>query len=211
MSTRKNAVSTCSIKHHTHEFIWLGIAKSIIIILFGAIMTQSCLVSILYIILVIIKSGEEMKLLLSCLVLVCGMQANADSLSDILNAVGGGRNQVQSHEDYPSYPDRPGRGGEVCTASDRGWEEHRGAHFSCRECLAVHGECVETCRSPGQIQCEAHGVDRRGRLVAFYGVAQVQRRAERRAYDACSYNARNCRVVRCDQTGGTETRRNCRY
>jgi hypothetical protein len=159
-----------------------------------------------------------MKVILMSLVLICGLQASATGIEDIIGLIGGGNsNQSFPYPGEPGRPGRPGRPGypggrnEVCTANDQGYEEHRGGHFSCGECLQQHDNCIETCRSNGNIRCEAQGIDRRGRLVAFYGEAPMQRRAERQAYDACSYNARNCQVVRCDQMGGQETRRSCRF
>lgn len=54
-----------------------------------------------------------------------------------------------------------------CSAQDRGWEEHS-AHGSCRECLAKHGECVETC-DVKYVRVFGKGVDVYGRIGKFEG------------------------------------------
>lgn len=108
---------------------------------------------------------------------------------------------------YPSYPDQ---GSVVCSASDRGWEEHFGGHGSCRECLRHHGDCVETCSSQNY-DCRVDGYDRHGRLVSFFGRSSDQWRAQDEAMYNCRYNyAVNCAVVTCNQQQDVVSRRSCR-
>lgn len=110
----------------------------------------------------------------------------------------------------PRPPDynRPGNG-VVCSAVDRGWEEHSRGHYNCNDCLRYHGQCVETC-SRQSVRCEAQGYDRRGQLVRFVAQAQNRRSAENQAIQNCNYNARQCRVVGCATQDDVVSRRMCR-
>lgn len=116
----------------------------------------------------------------------------------------------------PGRPDRPGRpgrpgdgygGGYNCRAEDEGWEEHRGGHYDCRECLARHGRCVEDCQIT-EFRCIAQG-DRWGRPIQVEEYAYDQREAEDHALWSChNKGARYCRIVTCDSNSFNE-RREC--
>lgn len=158
-----------------------------------------------------------MKLLLSGLLLVCGLSAQATQvqsspvkstgIEDIISIIGGVAGGQQTRDWSPG---RPERGGLSCVANDAGYEEHNGGHYSCGECLREHDNCVETCTEVGNVQCEAQGYNRRGRLVSFVGEGYDQRDAQNDALDQCDYRASNCRVVRCGQARGRSTSRDCR-
>jgi len=92
-----------------------------------------------------------------------------------------------------------GRGGETCTARDRGHEEHWGGHGSCRSCLREHGDCNYTC-SVDSFQAEATGQRRDGssdRFVAYsdYSDFDARDRALERCYDA---RLDNCYISNSD-------------
>ncbi len=108
----------------------------------------------------------------------------------------------------PGYPGYPGRGEVVCSASDRGWEEHS-AHRSCQECLRYHGRCIETC-SIVNYTCEAQGYDYRGNPVRFIGEGRDRREAQDQAFRNCNYNARSCQVMNCQTREQQTSRRECR-
>ncbi|KYG69479.1 hypothetical protein AZI87_09880 [Bdellovibrio bacteriovorus] len=114
-------------------------------------------------------------------------------------------------------PDRPGRPGPyephrpniTCSATDDGWEEHWGGHGSCRECLAKHGNCVETCKS-SFYSCTAEGTDYRGYRMTMQGRGPDRYSSERDAIYQCQYRYNNCRIVSCSETSETVSRRDCR-
>lgn len=110
----------------------------------------------------------------------------------------------------PPAPRPPDYGpGVVCKAQDRGWEEHRGGHYSCGECMRAHGQCIETCAQQN-FQCEAQGIDYRGNVLRFVGEARDQYRAQDQAMRNCSNNARSCRIVVCNNQEQVVSRRSCR-
>lgn len=178
-----------------------------------------------------------MKLILSTLMLFCTVSAHA-SFSDVASDLaeifrnagdaktgyivpgdrGGGRNPPR-YPDPGRNPGRPGRpdpgrppggGGRLtCVAQDTGWEEHRGAHYSCNECLRAHDSCNETC-SQVYTECRAEGTDRNNRLTSFYGRADSRYRAEDEALYSCRNYAYNCRVVSCEDKNDVVSRRSCR-
>ncbi len=108
----------------------------------------------------------------------------------------------------PGRPDRPGRDDRyvVCHAEDNGWEEHRGGHQSCFECLSYHDGCTETCeRIDDQYECIFDGRRPDGRTLPFTGVSADRRTAENDAENQC-YRAgfRDCRYVRCDRRSNSD-------
>lgn len=105
---------------------------------------------------------------------------------------------------YPGNPGRPPAqppygGGITCQANDEGWEEHRGGHRSCRECLAVHGQCVETCtRNYESHQCRFDGYDPRMGARSFTGFGNTRYQAEDDALYQCRRAGYyDCRYVNC--------------
>lgn len=109
-------------------------------------------------------------------------------------------------------PYDPGRGGRpqvTCTARDDGWEEHWGAHRDCRECLAKHGNCIETCETK-YFTCQAEGVDYRGYKMTMEARGESRYMTEREAKDRCQYRYDNCRIVSCNENSETVSRRSCR-
>lgn len=158
-----------------------------------------------------------MKLILTIMLTVFAISAEASRLSDILPIlIGGGRPAPYPDPRYPGRPGNPYPGqpypgyGVTCQAADRGWEEHGSGHYSCGECLQEHGECVETCTTLN-VECRVDGYDRNGRLVSFLGRGNDQWRAQDDAIRACQYNyATNCYVVSCNQQQNVVSRRDCR-
>lgn len=175
-----------------------------------------------------------MRLIITTMLTVFAINAQALSLGDVLPILigGGGRPPAYAPPGQPGYPGRPGRpghpgnpgypgqpgypgnpgsGGAVtCKAQDRGHEEHWGGHYSCGECLQKHGECVETCSSV-MIECRVDGYDRTGRLVSFLGRGYDQWSAQDDAIRACQYNyATNCYVAGCNQREDVVGRTACR-
>lgn len=108
-------------------------------------------------------------------------------------------------------PYDPGRGRPqvTCTASDNGWEEHWGSHRSCGECLAKHGDCIETCSIDYNV-CQAEGVDYRGYKMTMEGRGDSRYRAEDEAMSLCQRRYDNCRIVSCKTSSETVSRRSCR-
>lgn len=184
--------------------------------------------------------GGKMKLFITFILFVCGLQAQAAWTGALDILVGNSRQSDQyGTERRPGFPGNPGYpgggghggpggpgypgggghggpggpgypgGGVVCTAQDRGWEEHSRGHYSCGECLAVHGRCIETCSSVMN-ECQAQGVDRYGNALFFLGRAYDQRRAQDEAMRNCYYNANNCFIRGCNQTQQVVSRRDCR-
>ena len=168
------------------------------------------------------KKGVKMKLILTIMLTVFAIGAEASTFSDLLPILigggGGGRPGL-----YPGHPGRPGQPGYpgqpypgnpgygvTCKATDNGWEEHSGGHYSCGECLQQHGDCTETC-STLNVECRVDGTDHYGRAVSFLGRGNDQWRAQDEATRACQYNyASNCYVVSCNQQEQVVSRRSCR-
>lgn len=101
-----------------------------------------------------------------------------------------------------AYPDL------VCSAVDRGSEEHWGGHGSCDQCLREHGHCVETC-SVRFTTCEATGRDYRGQSITLRGHGDDRYDAERAALSYCQRNFSDCRIASCSNSGEQVSRREC--
>lgn len=146
-----------------------------------------------------------MKLILTIMLTVFAMGTQASTFGDLLPILIGGGNGGGR----PGYPGNPGYG-VTCQATDNGWEEHSGGHYSCGECLQQHGDCAETC-STLNVECRVDGTDQYGRQVSFLGRGNDQWRAQDEAIRACQYNyASNCYVVSCNQQNQVVSRRSCR-
>ncbi|QDK36688.1 hypothetical protein [Bdellovibrio sp. NC01] len=109
------------------------------------------------------------------------------------------------------YEPNPGRPNITCSARDNGWEEHWGGHRDCRECVAKHGNCTETC-SASYFTCQAEGVDYRGYKMTLEGRAPSRYETERQVMDLCQrqYRYQNCRIISCNENSETVSRRSCR-
>lgn len=110
----------------------------------------------------------------------------------------------------PGYPDR---GRLECSATDKGWEEHWGGHYDCRECLEKHDGCIETCQEVRTVySCQFEGQDGRGTRESFAATSDDRRQAEYEAEDRC-YRAgyRNCRYQGCNTSEDRDvvSRRDC--
>lgn len=121
---------------------------------------------------------------------------------------------------YPQQPQRPVPGPGygypsparvVCSAGDRGWEEHSGAHSSCGTCLQHHGRCVETCSEVSQL-CEVEGTNYNGVRSIFRAVGGDRYAAESEARRKCEWNRdmRFCRTISCRPEQRVVSRRDCR-
>lgn len=113
----------------------------------------------------------------------------------------------------PPYP-HPYPPAVTCQADDAGYEEHYGGHRNCRECLQVHGECVETCsRITETYTCNYQGIYPDGRTQMFTGFGQTQYQAEQDAVYQCRrYGLYDCRYAGCDVRRDQDviSRRSCR-
>lgn len=107
----------------------------------------------------------------------------------------------------PHYP----RPHVVCSATDRGWEEHWNGHPSCGACLQHHSSCIETCAEVFEV-CEAHGQTYNGTMIAYRAAGPDRWTAEREALRRCEWdrNVRYCRVVSCQTERRTVSNRSCR-
>jgi hypothetical protein len=101
------------------------------------------------------------------------------------------------------------RSGEVqCRAYDAGTEEHSSAHFSCGECLSIHGDCDMRCYSY-ETSCTAKGQrqnhDANGNVVLQDERSSSVERNEYRARDMAIYQCINqglinCQIESCNQS-----------
>lgn len=99
--------------------------------------------------------------------------------------------------------------GEVqCRAYDTGTEEHSGAHFSCGECLSVHGDCDMRCYSY-DTTCTAKGQrqnrDANGNITWQDERTTAKEQNEYRARDMANYQCAsqgliNCQIESCNQS-----------
>lgn len=96
----------------------------------------------------------------------------------------------------------------VCSAADKGWEEHWGGHRTCAECLQKHGTCIETC-SLEYTTCEAVGTDSLGNSFTVRGSGSDRWEAERNAVRHCERNFRSCRSSSCNSKSETVSRTRC--
>lgn len=143
-----------------------------------------------------------MKLLATILLLI---MVSFNSLAGISDWIRPGRPGRPGPYD-PGRNDRPQIS---CSARDNGWEEHWGGHSSCRECLAKHGNCIETCQERFYT-CEAEGTDYRGYRVTIEARGGSRYSTEREAVNRCQYRYDNCRIKQCRETNETVSRRSCR-
>lgn len=99
----------------------------------------------------------------------------------------------------------------VCSAGDRGWEEHGGGHGSCGSCLQHHGRCVETCKEVTQL-CEVEGTSYNGARSIFRAVGVDRYAAESEARRKCEWNRdmRFCHTISCRAEENVVSRRDCR-
>lgn len=99
----------------------------------------------------------------------------------------------------------------VCSASDRGWEEHMSGHSSCGACLQHHGRCIETCKEVTYL-CEVEGTNYRGVRSVFRAVGVDRYAAESEARRKCEWNRdmRSCYTLRCNTQENVVSRRDCR-
>ena len=151
-----------------------------------------------------------MKLIFVFLLTVFAMNAHAFDWKDLIPIVIGGGGQ-SPNQPYPGQPYPGGPGGNVtCKATDKGWEEHSGGHYSCGECLRAHDGCVETCSS-NSVECRVDGTDNTGRPYSFLGRGYDQWRAQDEAmYNCRSRYLNNCYVVSCQNRQDVVSRRDCR-
>lgn len=119
------------------------------------------------------------------------------------------------HRPGPQYPG-PGYGYPaparvVCSAGDRGWEEHSGGHGSCGSCLQQHGRCVETCKEVTYM-CEVEGTNYYGVRSVFRAVGVDRYAAESEARRKCEWNRdmRSCYTLSCRAEENVVSRRDCR-
>lgn len=112
---------------------------------------------------------------------------------------------------YPGGPSRYPQGRVVCSAQDRGWEEHFGGHGSCGSCLQKHGECVETCTEQREM-CEVEGLDYYGRTRRYMAMGPDRWSAESEARRQCEWDRdnRSCRTISCRAENRTVSSRSCR-
>ena len=161
-----------------------------------------------------------MKLVIAILLSLSALQAQAggDGLKRLIPIIIGGIIDHNRPAPYPypgpgyppphsGYPSGP----VTCTAADRGWEEHAGGHYSCGECVAYHGNCLETCRS-NDFQCTVEGRDAYGRVFAVHGRGYDRWQAENEALRNCRYQsyAGHCYVRGCNQQTYIVSQRSCR-
>lgn len=99
--------------------------------------------------------------------------------------------------------------GYQCNYVDAGWEEHRGGHDSCGECLSRHGKCIETCYEE-YYECTVEGTDNSGQTREFSVRGSSQWRAEDDAMRRC-YDLRysDCESKGCNQEQEVISRRRC--
>jgi hypothetical protein len=111
--------------------------------------------------------------------------------------------------DRRDRPRPPRYGNLICSAVDRGFEEHR-AHLSCRDCLRHHGECIETCEEQTTF-CRGVGINRYGRAVEVAGSGADRWEAEDEVLYECRLSRLSqCRITECFLDSRTVSRRSCR-
>ena len=111
--------------------------------------------------------------------------------------------------DYDRRPP-PSYGNLICSASDRGFEEHLSGHRDCRSCLRSHDRCIETCEEQTYV-CSGVGTNRYGRSVDIVGVGATRFEAQNEIEDECYYSRlANCRILRCDIDRRAVSQRACR-
>lgn len=128
-------------------------------------------------------------------------EAQALDLGDIIRIIdhGQGHGRIDHGREDRRWDPRDSL---FCRADDAGWEEHWRSHRDCRECLAAHGRCIETCEVQRvEEKCQFEGRDfRTGRTQIFEAVGRDRREAESIAENSCYRSGfRDCRWLRCDQ------------
>lgn len=123
--------------------------------------------------------------------------------------------QIAQDSTFDLLQQVPPRFGMNCRVEDKGHEEHFRGHRSCRECLALHGECIETCEGGGQQNvCSVNGYDRRGRARNFVGSGYDRGEARREAMQQCRQSRfSGCRLEQCyvERNRGGRFSRDCRF
>ncbi|HLE12030.1 MAG: hypothetical protein A2504_06025 [Bdellovibrionales bacterium RIFOXYD12_FULL_39_22] len=119
----------------------------------------------------------------------------------------------------PSTPSGDGDGRPECRTYDVGWEEH-GYHYTCGECLAEHGKCVEkcftytyTCTASGEarnIYRDTNGnQSEQVRILTFEAEGRSEMFARRTALDYCYHQAVNCQITNCNESSHLDRQRSC--
>lgn len=145
-----------------------------------------------------------LKAILFVCALVSAAPVYADpNIGDIIGTIGDLIGRGPGHG-----PGRPGGpGGYYCAAYDNGWEEHA-PHYSCQECVQLHGSCYEECRLT-EFACVARG-ERWGRPfeIEEYGYDEFE--TERRALWACERRGGSyCQIVGPCRRAERAERRGC--
>ena len=163
----------------------------------------------------VIKKSVGLRWLVSfgtiAMILTSGFFTQAANLGDLIGVILGPAER-ESHRpgrDDWGY-DRRGRyENVVCSAEDKGWEEHWGGHSSCDVCLSKHGECVESCHEQSY-RCTAEGSDQTGSTQTFQAQDITRWRAEDEALYRCQRYLYNCRITSCQEEQQLVSRRDCR-